>query len=264
MNNNMQGKILFMGVTQFALSCFDKLMQMGLNVVGCVYTKDQIIMKKQPNGMQNVTFVDFNAIAEENQIEAIFFDKSDTEPFEQKIQEIKPDLIIVAGWHYIIKPEMLKLPRLGVVGLHSSILPRYRGGSPLVWQIINGESKAGMSLFYLEEGIDTGNVIGQIEFEIEETDRIKEALVKSQQAAISLIDEFVPQILQGTAPSIKQNDKDAFYVKQRFPHDGEIDWNDTPQNIKNFIKAQAKPYPGAFTYMADKKVVIWDADIIEN
>jgi methionyl-tRNA formyltransferase len=259
-----QAKIFFMGVTEFGLVCFDKLIQMGLNLVGCAYTEDRIIMKKQPNGMKNVTYVDFNALAKQNQIEAVFFDRSAAAHFEQRVKEISPDLIIVAGWHYIIKSETLNIPRLGTVGLHSSLLPKYRGGSPLVWQLINGEKESGVSLFYIEDGIDTGDIIGQERFFVNETDTIKDALLKSQQAGLYLLDKYVPQLLKGTAPRVKQNEKEVFYVKQRTPLDGEINWDDTPQNIKNFIKAQTKPYPGAFTIINNKKVYIWDADIFEN
>jgi methionyl-tRNA formyltransferase len=259
-----KAKIFFMGVTEFGLVCFNKLIQMGLNLVGCAYTKDQIIMKKQPNGMKNVTYVDFNTLAKQNQIEAVFFDRNSTAYFKQRVKEISPDLIIVAGWHYIIRSETLNIPRLGTVGLHSSLLPKYRGGSPLVWQLINGEKDSGVSLFYIADGIDTGDVIGQERFCIAEADTIKDALLKSQQAALCLLDKYVPQLLRGAAPRVKQNEDEAFYVKQRTPFDGEINWNDTPKNIKNFIKAQTRPYPGAFTIINNKKVRIWDADIFEN
>jgi len=260
----MNGSVFFMGVTEYGLACFKKLVHMGVNIVGCIYTNDQIVMKIQPEGMRNVTYIDFKAIAEQYSIDCIHFDKTNPDEFVQCIKEIKPDLIIVAGWHYIIKPEVYEMPRFGTVGLHPSMLPRYRGGSPLVWQIINGESKSGVSLFYIADGIDTGDVIGQESFTIDDTDTIKEAYIKSQEAAVKLLEYYVPQILNGAAPRIKQNENDATYVKQRCPADGEIDWSETPENIRNFIRAQSKPYPGAFTYISNKKVIIWDAEIVED
>ena len=263
MSVSEQSKIFFIGVTEFGLVCFDRLVQMKANIVGCAYTEDKIVMKKQPDGMKNVTYVNFGEVAREHQIEGVFFDKASPLRFEQRVKDLNPDLIIVAGWHYIIRSEVLDIPRLGTVGLHASLLPRYRGGSPLVWQMIHGEKEAGVSLFYLEDGIDTGDVIGQERFSIEEADTIQQALLKSQQAALTLLDTYIPPLLNGAAPRIKQNESEAFYVRQRIPSDGEIDWNDTPQNIKNFIRAQTKPYPGAFTYINNKKVVIWDAEVVE-
>ena len=262
---NQDKRVFFIGVTEFGLACFNKLAQMGVNIVGCVHTKDTLTARKV-SGIINATYVDFEKVAQKHDIDCIYFDKVTSSPgeLEQQIAELSPDLIIVAGWHYILRKELLDIPPLGVLGLHSSLLPKYRGGSPLVWQMINGEKEAGISLFYLEKGIDTGDIVGQETFTLEETDTIKEALLKSQEAGLKLIENYIPQVLNGTAPKKKQDESKATYVPQRIPSDGEINWGDSAVSIKNFIRAQTKPYPGAFTYIGGKKVIIWDADIIEE
>ena len=257
--------IFFIGTTEFGLACFEKIKEMGYHICGCAYTSENIIVKRNPEGIKNATYIDFKEVAERNSIHGLCFEKSNQESFINGIVQLNPDLIVVAGWHYMLSSNVLSIPTLGTIGLHASLLPRYRGGSPLVWQMINGENEAGITLFYLEErgGVDTGHVIGQEPFFIEYDDTIRELIKKSQIGAIGLLEKYLPMIKNGTAPKSKQNETLATHYKQRIPSDGEINWGDSPENIRNFIRAQTKPYPGAFTFIDNKKVIIWDAEITE-
>jgi len=258
--------ILFFGTTEFGLRCFNKIHEMGFNICGCACTSEKIIVKRHPEGIKNYTFVDFKMIAEQHNIPALIFKKNDQDLFIKNIISLKPELIIVAGWHYLLSSEILNIPTLGAIGLHASLLPKYRGGSPLTWQLINGEKEGGISLFYLEDGggVDTGHIIGQEFFPINDEDTIKELMDKSRTGAINLLEKYLPLIEQGTAPKIKQDESQATVYKQRVPSDGEINWDDSIINIKNFIRAQTKPYPGAYTIINNKKITIWDADITED
>ena len=259
-------KIFFMGITGFGLSCYNKIRELGYDISGCVYTGENIIVRRNPEGIKNSTYIDFKKIAERHNITGIYFDKTRQDDFAAEVIKLKPDLIIVAGWHYILSSKILNIPPLGVIGLHASLLPKYRGSSPLTWQLINGEKEAGITLFYIEDGggVDTGDIIGQESFLIEENDTIKELISKSETGAFNLLEKYLPLIEQGSAPRIKQDESQATIYKQRIPADGEIDWNDSPENIRNFIRAQTKPYPGAFTFIGNKKVTVWDADISET
>ena len=238
---------------------------MGFSICGCSCTSEKIIVKRNPEGIKNYTYADFETIAERHGIPALIFEKSNQDLFTEKVTELKPDLIVVAGWHYLISSEILNVPALGAIGLHASLLPKYRGGSPLTWQLINGEKEGGISLFYLEDGggVDTGHIIGQESFPINDEDTIKELLDKSQRSAIDLLEKYLPLIEQGIAPKINQDESQATVYRQRVPSDGEINWDDSAIDIKNFIRAQTKPYPGAYTIIGNKKVTIWDADITE-
>jgi len=257
--------IFFFGATELGLSCFKKILDMGYTVSGCAYTGEKIIVRKKPEGIKNYTYVDFKEVAADQNIPAIEFDKNKQELFYNELLKLKPDLIIVAGWHYLIASNILDMPGLGAIGLHASLLPEYRGGSPLVWQLINGEKNAGISLFYLESdgGVDTGHIIGQESFSIEDDDTIKELLIKSEKSGIALLEKYLPLIEKGISPKIKQDESKATVYRQRVPSDGKINWDDSPTNIRNFIRAQTKPYPGAYTVIDGKKVIIWDADISE-
>jgi methionyl-tRNA formyltransferase len=167
-------------------------------------------------------------------------------------------MCIVVGWYWIFKESLLaKVPK-GVVGIHASLLPKYRGGSPLVWPIIKGDKESGLSLFYLDKGMDTGDVIAQKRFSIMDDDTIAEVLEKAESLTVELLEQNYPLLLEGTASRIQQNHDEATYFPQRKPEDGRIDWNATNVEIHNAIRAQTHPYPGAFCYTEDnKRLYIW-------
>lgn len=172
------------------------------------------------------------------------------------IEKEKPDLIIVVGWYWIINERLLDKVPDGIIGIHASLLPKYRGFAPLVWAIINGEKRTGISLFYFDCGIDSGDIIAQKEIEISENNNIKEILEKAKKAIVNILKNNYPKLLNNEAPRTKQNHENATYCSQRKPEDGRINWNFTNKKIHDFIRAQAPPYPGAFSYIKDKKIII--------
>jgi len=178
----------------------------------------------------------------------------------QVIDEFKPNTCIVNGYYRILKPDLLAHFSAGCLGIHGSLLPDYRGGSPLVWSIINGDKESGISLFYFDDGIDTGDVVAQKRFEICDDETISDILAKVQQLSIELIEENFLQILTGTAPRKVQDHSKATYVAMRQPSDGQINWNWSASQVNNFIRAQTAPYPGAYTRLStSEKLTIWKA-----
>lgn len=181
----------------------------------------------------------------------------------QRLSHWQPDLLLVLGWYYIIPREVRERAPLGCAGIHASLLPKYRGGAPIPWAIINGETTTGVTFFYMGDGIDDGDIITQKEFPIEGVDNCATLYEKATQASVQMLRQYLPQIANGTAPRIPQDHSQATYFPLRKPEDGLIDWSWDAKRIRNFIRAQTKPYPGAFTYIKNKKVIIWDADIYE-
>jgi methionyl-tRNA formyltransferase len=163
-----------------------------------------------------------------------------------------PDLILVISWSQILSKEIVDFPRLGTVGVHYSLLPERRGGAPLVWAIIDGLEKTGLTLFYYDEGIDTGDIIDQIELKITQQDTVKSLLEKIEIALPPFVLKNLDAILEGANQRIKQDESKASYTKARTPKDGEIDWSLTREQIYNFIRAQTLPYPCAYTKVIDK------------
>lgn len=180
---------------------------------------------------------------------------------ESAIIEIKPDMCVVAGWYWILKPALLRVVPHGWLGFHASLLPRYRGSSPLVWAILNGEPTTGLSLFYLDDGMDTGDIVAQRIIEIGAKDDIASLLARVEEETVGLLVEQYPSLLAGTAPRSPQDGRLASYAAARRPDDGKIDWSQPAPAVHDFVRAQTHPYPGAFFRLRDRVVRVWTASV---
>ncbi len=173
------------------------------------------------------------------------------------LDAFRPDLVLVCGWYWKIPEEILNRVPGGFVGLHASLLPRYRGFAPLVWSLLNGETEAGISLFYFEVGLDTGDILFQKKFPLGPDTTIAEALQLAETQSMSGLAETLPLLLAGQAPRRIQDHSQASICSQRKPEDGHIDWTQPATSIHNAIRAQTHPYPGAFTYWEGRKIYLW-------
>jgi len=179
------------------------------------------------------------------------------------LETYKPALVFVCGWYRLIAPELLARPKRGFAGLHFSLLPKYRGGAPLVWAMINGEKRTGFSLFRIEEGMDFGPLYAQGQVAIGEDDYAAEVLARLESAALRCLAEKFPALVDGSLVPVPQVGEKS-YAAQRLPEDGKIDWRWDCQRIYNFIRAQSRPYPGAFTVLNGKRLHIWRARPLEG
>lgn len=168
-----------------------------------------------------------------------------------EIRELRPDVVFVVGFSQIIPQALLDIPPRGVIGFHSAVLPGRRGSSPLIWAIVDGLTETGVSMFYMDAGIDTGDVIDTRSFPIEPEDAAADVLRKADDATIDLLRAHVDGVLDGTAPRTSQEGAESTYTRKRGPADGEIDWSRPAQEIVNLIRALAPPYPVAHTFGGD-------------
>ena len=169
----------------------------------------------------------------------------------EQIRALRPDLIVVVGFSQIIPPDLLAVPPLGVIGFHSAVLPGRRGASPIIWAIVDGLTETGVTMFYMDEGIDTGDVIDTRSFPIEPTDEAADVLANADDATIELLRSHLSGVLDGTAPRVPQEEGRSTYTRRRGPADGEIDWSQPAQDIVNQVRALAPPYPTAHTFGGD-------------
>jgi len=197
-------------------------------------------------------------IAEQNNIPLFYSEELTVE----KINEINPDLIIIAGYRKIIPNEILHIPKKGVIGLHASLLPHLRGLAPLNWTIILGDEKAGITLFFMNDGIDTGDIIGQKETNISEKDTIIDLKNRIKSLAVDLIRENIDSILSGKVDRISQS-VGGTYGCARIPEDGKIDWEKNNVEIFNLIRASEQSYH-AFTFLEDKKIFVTKAELFDT
>lgn len=244
--------VLFIGSQNIGYLCMKKLYELGIKVA-CVIT-----FKPEPHERwQNSV----DGLADQNGIPLYWDVNLNNKSGLDLVKSYDPDIIFVIGWRRLIAKEILKVPPLGCIALHASLLPKYRGHAPVNWAVINGEKKTGITLFYLEDDIDTGDIIGKKEIIIEDQDDIATIKSKIDLSAAELINTYVPLLKQGIAPRTPQNHNDASYGCLRTPDDGIINWSENTINIYNLIRSITFPYHGAFTYYEKKKLFVWKASL---
>jgi len=175
---------------------------------------------------------------------------------EEIIRTTGPDLCIVVGWYLLFGKKTLEQVPWGFVGIHNSLLPKYRGCSPLVWAILNEEREVGISLFTLTEQMDEGPVWGQKRVTVGAVDYMGDIVPKLEQKTSELLQECYPGILSGALQPTPQDHSLATYCAQRTPEDGVVDWGNRMSYVYNFIRALGHPFPGAFTFCGGEKIKI--------
>lgn len=169
------------------------------------------------------------------------------------------DLMLAVNWRYLIPPDVVSHAKHGAYAFHDALLPAYRGFSPTVWAIINGEPKTGATLFQLGDSVDSGPIIGQQEVLIGSDEPISSVMEKVTEAYLSLIETHLPAMILGTAEGHPQNESLASYTCKRVAADNHIDWNKPSSEIFNFIRALSRPYGGAFSLLESRRLRVWDA-----
>jgi len=180
----------------------------------------------------------------------------------EAIENHNIDILLVMGWPELLHEEALDAPNVGAVGRHLSMLPERRGRAPVAWALIHGLDKTGVSLFWLDEGVDSGQIVGQTVVGIDPEDHAQDLHDKCTEASITLLEEDVlPRFYEGDTGGDPQNHDEATYTHPRRPDMGIIDWTDSAWDIHNFIRGQSHPYPGAFTYHQMQKVTMWYSEV---
>jgi len=186
--------------------------------------------------------------------------------FISKLQGLSPELMILCGYNQILKREILDVPSKGTINLHGGYLPYYRGGSPINWQILNGETVGGCAIIYVDEGIDTGDIIAQELYPIGPDEIAGEVIEKTLRIFPVLLINAVKQIEDGRVRPIKQDLSVGTYYCKRYPRDGQIFWGRmTALQIHNLVRALNGPHlPGAFSLLDGRKIIIWKTKLLEN
>ena len=258
--------IVFFGASQLGFDCCQTILQAGYDVKGIFTIPKEFNIKykgHKTEKVKNVLHADFNSLGTAFDI-PVFSINQDIKEYFDAFEALKPDFVLVVGWYYMIPKKFCDVATKGVAGIHASLLPKYRGNAPLVWAMINGEKETGVSLFYFDDDVDAGDLLGQKSFSIEASDTITEILGKTADASKKLLLDVLPRVEDDTVNRVVQDHSKASVFPKRTPNDGEINWDWDAQKIRNFIRAQTRPYPGAFTYENGKKVIIWDADIVDT
>ncbi len=182
----------------------------------------------------------------------------------EKIRELKPDVLFSFYYRDILSADILDIPASGCFNLHGSLLPKYRGRVPTNWAIINGETETGVTLHSMTPGIDNGDIVAQQTVAINSNDTAQTLSDKQVEAARDLLDACLPMIEDGSAKRTPQNNDEATYFGGRSAEDGAIDWSQSATTVHNLVRAVTRPYPGAFTFAGQRKLVLWEVEVLDQ
>lgn len=180
-----------------------------------------------------------------------------------RIRQLQPDMIFSYYYRNLLSYEILSLAPQGCFNLHGSLLPRYRGRAPISWVLVNGESETGATLHKMVKRPDAGDIVGQRKVAIAADDTALTLHKKVLEAAQELLKEELPKLKNGTATFTAQNEAEASYFGRRTAADGEILWHKSAQEINNLVRAVTEPYPGAFSYIGQRKLIIWRSRVLD-
>jgi methionyl-tRNA formyltransferase len=177
---------------------------------------------------------------------------------------LAPELVFVIGWSQLVRQPFIAVAQEGVFGMHPTLLPRHRGRAPIPWAILSGLARTGVTLFEIVDSTaDSGAIVGQRVVEIAEEDTATTLFDRLATAHVALIREYVPELIGRTAPRTPQDARRASTWPRRASADGIIDWETRARYLYDWVRAQTRPYPGAFTFRGDEKVVVWRARAVE-
>ncbi len=181
----------------------------------------------------------------------------------EHIRKLQPDIIFSFYYRHMLSEEILSLAPQGGFNLHGSLLPRYRGRAPVNWVLVNGETQTGITLHRMVKKADAGDIIGRTVLPIGDNDTALSLHEKMREAAKPLLDELLPMLKAGKVECIPQNEAEASYFGRRTAADGEIFWHKPAREIGNLVRAVTEPYPGAFSYLGQRKLTVWRAQALD-
>jgi methionyl-tRNA formyltransferase len=181
------------------------------------------------------------------------------------IRNSDPDYLLVIGWSQIVKAELLEIPRYGAVGFHPALLPENRGRAALPWVILRDLPQTGATLFHMDEGMDSGDIIIQRAIDVDPDETARSLYDKVANCLVDMMTEIAPFFINDQPlPGIPQDHGRATFTAKRTPKDGLIDWNETAEKVWTLIRAVSEPYPGAFTFYRDRQLTIWKAELVPD
>ena len=240
-------KIVFMGTPDFSVNALENIVKAGHDVVGVITQPDKPVKEKalelgldvyQPQRVKETEFI-------------------------EKLKEMNPDAIVVIAFGQILPKAILDMPKYGCINVHASLLPKYRGAAPIQWSVIDGEKETGVTTMYMNEGLDTGDIIDKVVVPIDKKETGGSLFDKLAIEGGKLILKTLIELENGTAVRTPQDDSKSNYAGMINKQLGKIDFNKSANEIERLIRG-LNPWPSAYTKMDGKTLKIWDADVDDS
>lgn len=251
-------KIVFMGTPEIAIDSLESIISAGHDVLAVVTQPDR------PKGRgKSIVMSPVKEVALNHGIRVIQPQKASDPLFVQEIRDLSPDLIVVEAFGQILKKDLLEVPRFGCVNIHVSLLPRLRGAAPINWTLINGDKKTGVTTMFMDEGLDTGDIIMAKEFELDDEINAGQLHDWMKVEGAKLLIETIKAIESGSYPRIKQDDSLSTYAPMMDKNLGHIDFEKDSRTIHNLVRGVV-PWPGAWCESEYGKIKIWKTRMEEE
>jgi methionyl-tRNA formyltransferase len=254
-------RIIFMGTAELSYASLEKLMA-NFQIAAVATQPDK------PKGRElKLQSSPVKILAEKLKLPILQPAKARDEKFISELRELKPDLIVVVAYGQILPQSILDLPKFGCLNVHTSLLPKYRGASPIQSAILNGENETGVTIMKMDAGLDTGAIISQARTPILPEDNSQTLHDRLAQLGADLLVETIPDYVAGNILPKPQPAEGASYAAKIKKEDGKIDWNEPAEKILNRLRAFT-PWPGAFTFLKTEEksqlLKIWKAEVSGN
>ena len=230
------------------VNCLKALLNAGITV--------DLVVTHQDDPNENVWFGSVAKLCEEKHIPYITPNANQLLDLVPQLQKLAPDYLFSFYYRHMIPVEVLSCAKIAALNMHGSLLPKFRGRAPVNWAILHGETETGATLHIMETKPDAGDIIGQSAVAIGPNETATEVFGKVSQAAIAVMNQVLPQLVQGHIPRKPNNLAQGSYFGGRKPADGQILWHQTAQQVHNLVRAVAPPYPGAFTDWQGQRMIV--------
>lgn len=250
-------KFAWVGFHAEGLAALQALLSAGAPIAAVLTLKPELAAKRSGG-------VDYAPVCSQYNVPLHFIAGINEPEAEQILRDLQPDVIFVIGWHQIVRPPVMKLARLGLIGAHASVLPHNRGSAPINWTIIRGERESGNTLMWLAEGVDEGDIIAQRSFPVTPYDTCATLYAQVAASNREMLLELLPRLLADERPGRPQERGDEPILRRRRPADGRITWDCPAEMVYDFVRALTRPYPGAFSSLEGRQWFVWEAALLPD
>ena len=230
------------------VNCLKALLSAGIQI--------DLVVTHQDDPNENVWFGSVAKLCEDKKISYITPNANELVDLIPRIQKLAPDYLFSFYYRHMIPAELLACAKIAALNMHGSLLPKYRGRAPVNWAILHGETETGATLHIMEIKPDAGDIVGQSAVSIGPNETATDVFGKVSQAAVAVINQALPELVQGHIPRKPNLLAQGSYFGGRKPADGEILWHQSAKQVHNLVRAVAPPYPGAFTVWQGQRMIV--------
>jgi methionyl-tRNA formyltransferase len=230
------------------VNCLKALLHAGIQI--------DLVVTHQDDPNENVWFGSVAKLCEEQKIPCITPNANQLIDLTPQIQKLAPDYLFSFYYRHMIPAELLACAKIAALNMHGSLLPKYRGRAPVNWAILHGETQTGATLHIMEAKPDAGEIVGQSAVSIDANETATDVFSKVSQAAVQVMNQVLPDLVQGHVPRKPNLLAEGSYFGGRKPADGQILWQQTAKQVHDLVRAVAPPYPGAFTDWQGRRMIV--------